>query len=329
MSQVQKTFVIGIDLGGTFIKAALFNLQGKLLKETQVPTMAGEGPEKVVGRMAEAARSLADSAGIPFSQLLGIGVGVPGNHDFKAGRVVYSPNLKWHDVPVRSWLEAQLGVPVFLDNDANAAALGEFWQGAGQGVSHMIMVTLGTGIGGGLILNGRLYRGAGGSAGEIGHTIIMADGPECSCGVNGHLECLAAAPWIVARARAALAEAGPGTESILLGQQANPTQQANLTTEAIFAAMQKGDPIAARVVEETVNYLGMGLANLVNIFNPEIIVLGGGVAEAGEILLQPVTSRVKELALEYPANMVKLVKARLGNRAGCYGAAAIVLQENN
>lgn len=311
----EQKYIIGIDLGGTFIKAALFDLQGNLLKKTKLPTMAEAGPETVVDRMALAGKDLLEQAKLTAPELLGIGIGVPGNHDFTTGTVVFSPNLDWHNVPVKAILESKLPAQVFLDNDANAAALGELWQGAGRGAQHMVMITVGTGVGGGLILNGSLYRGAAGSAGEIGHTVLLEGGPRCNCGVQGHLEALTSAPWMVRRAKDALAQ---GQDSSLAGL-------VNIEAKDIFQAAEKGDFLAQRVVAETAKYLGMGLANLVNILNPELIVIGGGVSAAGSLLLDPVRDQIKLLALEVPASSVRVVTAKLGNDAGSFGAAALVL----
>ena len=315
VTKAEQKYVIGIDLGGTFIKAALFDLQGALLEKTKLPTQAEAGPGTVVDRMALAGTSLLQEANLTTGDLLGIGIGVPGNHDFTTGTVLFSPNLDWRHVPVKTMLESKLPVEVYLDNDANAAALGELWQGAGQGAQHMVMITVGTGVGGGLILGGRLYRGATGSAGEIGHTILLEGGPRCNCGIQGHLEALTSAPWMVKRVREALAQ----------GQESSLTNVVNIEAKDIFKAAGEGDALAQKMVAETAKYLGMGLANLVNILNPELIVIGGGVSKAGSLLLEPIREKIKELALEVPASSVQVVRARLGNDAGSYGAAALVL----
>ncbi|MFZ3172139.1 MAG: ROK family protein [Carboxydocellales bacterium] len=311
-----RKHIIGIDLGGTFIKAALFDLQGNLLTKAKLPTQAEDSPKAIVERIAIMARSLLEEADLTVPELLGLGIGVPGNHDFATGTVLHSPNLNWHNVPVKAMLESLLPTRIFLDNDANAAALGELWQGAGQGVRHMVMITVGTGIGGGLILNGSVYRGASGSAGEIGHTILMEGGPRCNCGVKGHLEALTSAPWMVRRLRVALAQ----------GEQSSLADLVDLEAHDIFQAAQAGDPLARQVVADTAKYLGMGLANLVNILNPELIIIGGGVSAAGSLLLDPVREHIQQLALEVPAAKVRVVIAKLGNDAGCYGAAALVLE---
>lgn len=307
--------VVGIDLGGTNIKAGLFDTGGSLLKKISLPTQGSEGPEAVISRLGQAVAELQQDRAV--GTLLGVGIGAPGSHDLSSGRVISWDNLGWRDVPLRAILEKRLKVPIYLDNDANAAALGEFWQGAGRGVRHMIMVTIGTGIGGGLILDGKLYRGAGGNAAEIGHMIIDPAGPQCNCGTAGHLEALTSAPWLVAKARQGLQQ---GTASSL-------ANIADLEAKHIFAAAGQGDPLAVRLVEDNAHYLGMGIANLVNIFNPELVVLGGGVAAAGDLLLVPVRRQVASLALKVPAQQVRIVPAQLGNWAGSYGAAALVLQE--
>lgn len=316
-------YLLGIDLGGTYIKGALFNLTGTLLRQVELATEADCGPQHVVNRIALAAETLltGESPVLKHQDLLGVGIGVPGNHDFANGIVIYSPNLpEWRRIPVRDWLAKRLACDIYLDNDANAAILGELWQGAGRGYRHIAMITVGTGIGGGLILNGRLYRGAAGSAGEIGHTVVADGGPVCNCGIRGHLEALTAAPWLTRRAKEALAA---GRVSTLAARGAL------LEAKHIFQAGAEGDSLALELIAEAAHYLGIGLANLVNLLSPELIIVGGGVAKAGENLLQPIRSAIKEYALEVPAAVVKVVSAELGNSAGCYGGAALVLQEKN
>ncbi len=227
-------YILGIDLGGTYIKAGLFSQQGVLLDKTELATEAEAGPEVVVERLAQAGRALLAGAGLQCEDLLGLGIGAPGNIDGRTGTVHYSPNLAWRQVPLKTLVESKIPVGVFVDNDANAAALGEYWQGAGQGTQHMIMVTVGTGVGGGLILGGRLYRGASGSAGEIGHTILLEGGPRCNCGVQGHLEALTSAPWMIRAAKAIIAQ----------GQASTLSKIVQLEAKQIFEGAKTGDRVA-------------------------------------------------------------------------------------
>ncbi|MDA8226992.1 MAG: ROK family glucokinase [Desulfitobacterium hafniense] len=305
--------IIGIDLGGTNIKAALLDGQGNILAKKEIPTQADEGPEGVINRMAELARDLQPSEG----SVLGVGIGIPGVLDYSNGKVIFAPNIHWRDVAAKALMEEKLGLPVYLDNDANAAALGEKWCGAARGGQNVVVITIGTGIGGGVIINGRIYRGSAGSAGEIGHTVVLEDGPQCNCGKKGCLETLTAAPAIVRMAGEAV-EAGSSPGLAGLG---------SLEAKDVFAAAAKGDRGALDVVERAAHYLGMSIANVVNLLNPELVVIGGGVARAGEILFRPLRKRVKECALEVPAETVQVIPAQLGNDAGSVGAGAIVLEE--
>lgn len=295
--------IAGIDLGGTNIKGGLFTTAGELLGKKEIPTQAAAGPRAVVVRIADLVRELVTEFGQGHT-LAGVGVGAPGLHDFAQGECIFSPNLPgWRNVPVTTWLTELLGVPVKLDNDANLATLGEFWQGAGQGANNLLMLTLGTGVGGGLILNGQLFRGPDGTAGELGHMVIWLDGPACNCGNRGCLETLASA-----------------TALLRLGREAGlPVKEAREVMQLAAAA----DPRAIEVVDRYISYLAVGVASLVNIFNPDLVLIGGGVVKAGEQLLAPLREKVARLALAVPAQRVKIKAAILGNDAGIYGAAAL------
>lgn len=309
--------IIGIDLGGTNIKGALLDTRGNIIVKDQAATLANAGPEAVAGRiskMISALEAAADSRGM---KPVGIGVGVPGQPDPRRGTVVFAPNLRWRNVPLVDFLRRTTALPVFLENDANVAALGEQWRGAGQGSVNMVMITIGTGIGGGLILNGRLYSGTSGSAGEIGHTIIDPGGPVCSCGRRGCLETLTSATAMVRMAK----------EAIDRGETTELAKPENLEARDIFMSAQAGDKTAAQIVKTAAYYLGLGLGNVINMFNPDTIVIGGGVSKAGEILFAPLRENAGASALEASAKAVRIVPAELGNDAGCIGAAALVRQE--
>ncbi|MHB8170239.1 MAG: ROK family protein [Thermincolia bacterium] len=305
--------IIGMDLGGTNIKAALLDQQGNILAKKEIPTQADQGSEAVIDRMVGLAKGLHPQGG----SVLGVGIGIPGVLDYSNGKVIFAPNIHWRDVAVKALMEEKLGLPVYLDNDANAAALGEKWCGAARGGQNVVVVTIGTGIGGGVIVNGRIYRGSGGSAGEIGHTVVMENGPQCNCGKKGCLETLTAAPAIVRMAGEAV---GAGKSPLLAGLT-------TIEAKDVFAAASKGDLGALEVVEKAAYYLGMSIANVVNLLNPELVVVGGGVARAGEMLFKPLRKRVREWALEVPAETAQVIPAQLGNDAGSVGAGAIVLEE--
>jgi len=210
-------------------------------------------------------------------------------------------------------------LPAFLENDANVAALGEQWRGAGQGSANMVMVTIGTGIGGGIVLDGRLYTGANGAAGELGHAVIEPGGPQCSCGRRGCLETLTSATAMVRMAREAM-DRGVKTEL---------SKEENLEARDIIMAARAGDRLALEIVEKAAYYLGIGLGNIINILNPDTIVIGGGVSRAGELLFEPLCRAARENCLESAGSIVRIVPAQLGNDAGFVGAAKLVLQESN
>jgi len=309
--------VIGIDLGGTDIKGALLDTEGNIIGKQQIATLANAGPEAVAGRISRVIGELEDIGASLGKKVKGIGVGVPGLPDQAKGTVVFAPNLHWRHVPLVEYLHRQTALPVFLENDANVAALGEQWRGAGRDSVNMIMITIGTGIGGGLILNGRLYTGSNGSAGEIGHTVIDPDGPMCSCGRRGCLETFSSATAMVRMAR----------EAIDRGRKSELARIENLEARDIVKAARAGDEVAVEIISRVTFYLGIGLGNLVNIFNPDTIVVGGGVSKAGDILFEPLRRTAVEWSLEAPAGAVKIVPAELGNDAGSIGAARLVMPD--
>lgn len=312
---------IGIDLGGTKVAAAVVDDSGRIHGKGHRATEAQRGPAAVIGNMAKAVEeALAATPPHLREQVQGIGVGAPGIIDAAAGTVLLAPNLRWENLPLRALLEERFGQPVAMDNDANCAALGEQWAGAARGRRHVVMVTLGTGVGGGLILDGRIYRGAGGFAGELGHIPVDEDGPPCGCGRRGCLEVYASASAIAARGREAVA-AGHGRA---IRAQARRTSRGQIDARAVLAAAQKGDPTAAAIVREAAGRLGWTLAGVVNALNPEVIVVGGGISRAGNLLLDPVRAEVARRALGGPAGQVEIVAARLGNEAGLVGAASLL-----
>lgn len=313
--------VIGIDLGGTKIATALVDDAGAILSYDYRETLSEEGPEAVVKRMVDAARVVTAQAGMEPAQVLAVGVGSPGPLDIETGVVLAPPNLPgWDDVPLTQPIEEALGIKVFLENDANAAALGEHRFGAGRGTKHMIYVTVSTGIGGGLILDGKLYHGFDGMAGEVGHVTILPGGPLCGCGNRGHLEAMAAGPAIAREARERVAR-GAST-SITALTEGDPER---ITAKLVAEAARQGDTVAQEILAEAMGYLGIAMANYVNIFNPEIIVIGGGLSNIGDALLEPVRRVVREQAFPVPAQSVRVVLAELGDKVGVLGAAAVAL----
>jgi glucokinase len=309
--------VIGIDLGGTKIQSLVVDGTGQILGEDRRPTVAGEGLDAVVDRMMESVGRALDQSGVAPTAARAVGVSAPGPCDFDHGVLLHAPNLPgWVNVPLTTLIEERLGLPTFLENDANAAALAEARYGAGQGARHLIYLTISTGIGGGLILDGGIYRGADGTAGELGHVTVDEQGPLHNCGMRGCLEVLASGTAIGRMAQeAALAGRSERLATAAAGGELNAV--------AVHAAAEAGDPVADEILEKASHYLGVGLANLLNIFNPQVIVIGGGVAHIGARLLDPAIELARSRAFRLPAQTVRFRTAALEGRAEALGAAAL------
>jgi len=314
--------VIGVDLGGTKIYTALAGADGQVLAEVKIPTEAAGGESHVIARIVDSCRTVRATAGALAGRVAAVAVGAPGPLDTKSGVIHCAPNLKWHGVPLKRLLEEALGEPVFIDNDANLAALGEYVYGAGRGMRDMIFIAVSTGIGGGLILNGRLYRGAADGAGEIGHMVVLPDGPLCSCGNRGCLEAVASGTALAAQAGELIGQ-GCGA-GILAAAGGDP---ARVSAAAVAAAAAAGDGEAVLLLERAGRCLGIAVANTANLLNPEMVVIGGGVAGSGELLFAPARREVERSALEPARSTIKIVRAALGGRAGVSGAVALALEK--
>jgi glucokinase len=271
----------------------------------------------MVGMIGEVIRDAKREGGLSDESFLGIGLGSPGPLDRKSGTVIETPNLGWRNFPLRDLISNAIGLEAELDNDANAATLGEWWQGAGRGVRSLVGVTLGTGIGGGLILDGELYHGVSDAAAEIGHMTIDSTGRKCNCGNYGCLEAYASGPAIAARAVEGL-EAGAAS----LLPDLVEGDFGRITSETVSEAIVMGDTYAADVMRETAKFLGTGVANLINLLNPEMIVISGGVTRAGDHLFDPLRSEVRRRAFRKAADSCRIVPGELGDMAGVIGAAA-------
>jgi glucokinase len=303
-----------VDLGGTKILSLVVDSTGNVAGEDVRPTEAQQGPDAVIQRMGDSLRAALGDGGRSFAA---VGLAVPGPVDLLHGIVAEAPNLPgWRNVRVRDRLREILGSPVVVENDANAAAWGEYSAGAGRGSRHMIYLTISTGIGGGLVLDGRLYYGANGAAGELGHVPLVPDGPLCGCGAHGCLEQLASGTAI-ARDGAAAAAAGGAP---ILQRLANGDP---ITSELVHRAAAEGDAGARAVIERAARHLGSGLVAFVNTFNPDVIVIGGGTAKIGGMLLEPAVAEMRSRALRLAREQVRVVTADLGDRAGALGAAAL------
>jgi glucokinase len=310
--------VVGIDLGGTKIRSVVTDAAGTILGEDVRPTDAEQGQEVVVGRLVESARAAIAASGLPLDAIVAAGVTAPGTVDFDEGVLHQPPNLPgWDAVPLARLLADRLDRPVFLENDANAAAYGEWRHGAGVGLRHMIYLTVSTGIGAGLILNGQMYRGADGAAGELGHMTIDVNGPPHNCGMVGCLEVLASGTAIARMAHEAVAA---GRSEVLACLAA---QSGELTALEVDRAADDVDPAAQEILARAAGYLGVGLANYINIFNPEAIVLGGGVTRIGRQLLEPAFELAKSRAFRLPSERVRLIPAALEGRSEVLGVSAL------
>lgn len=306
---------IGVDLGGTFIKAALIDETGAILYKEEAPTLAEKGPDDILLRIEQMIRVIADKNGLRVADLTGLGIAIPGFIDDASGYADEVVNIGWRNVSVREPLKERLGISVAMDNDANAAALGEAWAGAGRGRRFALCVTLGTGVGGGVVIDGKVLRGANTMAGEIGHMVMERGGAPCNCGHFGCLETISSATGVVRLARAALVDAQTGGRSSLL------QQVEELTAAAVFAAAEAGDPLANKVVDEAIETLAWGLGTAANVVNPEVIVVGGGMSKAGDRLFTPLRAAFPRYALRRVAIATTIVPATLGNDAGVVGAA--------
>lgn len=315
-----NTPLVGVDLGGTNIRTLVLAGSMEVVGRSETLTRAEEGVEPVIRRMADCVREALDRAGIALEEVAGVGVGAAGLTDWKSGTVLLASNLGWKDVPLKEYLSGELGgVRVEVDKDTNAAALAEARLGAGRAFQHFLYVTAGTGIGGGVILNSALYRGATGGAGDIGHVKVDPDGPPCGCGDHGCVEVFASGGGIVGRALDALANRVPEAASSSLVAE-------GLTAQAVFDAAERGDALAARAIEKAGASLGLVLADYVNINNPEAIVLGGGLLRAGALYRTPVERELKRRALPALGDVVRLIPPELGEDVGMMGAALLLAE---
>ena len=312
-------YCIGIDLGGTNIAGGVATPDGRLVHTQSVKTGMPCTPDDIADRIAALCRALAQAVKTPLAQMAWVGVGAPGSVDKETGVVEYANNLEFYDVPLGAMLRARLGLPVYVDNDANAAAWGEYRAGVGAGCFGMVMVTLGTGVGGGIIENGRIVTGYNWAAGELGHFVIDMNGAPCNCGLRGCFEQYGSVTALISQTRAIM-RAVPDS---LLWEQAKGSE-ANVNGRTAFDAMRRGDAAAKAVVDAYVHYLCGGITSIINIFQPEVLCVGGGISREGEAVLAP----VREYAGKYgyargSAKQTRIVAASLAGDAGIIGAALL------
>jgi glucokinase len=312
-----ERYAVGIDLGGTNIKFGVVSSAGKIVRRARIPTLAARGPKKALRRVIATIRRFARDYEI--SQ---VGMGVAGLIDHKRGIIRLPPNLPgWDGTAVKDIIEKAIGVSTSVGNDVNACVLGEYLFGAGRGRRDVFCLTLGTGIGGGIIANGRLIIGANHAAGEIGHTTIFPDGQMCKCGSRGCLECYAGAEYIVQRALALLRTLGPKLKSRSLIRRYTRNRPEALTTKVISRAARHGDPLALDVIRETGYYVGLGIANVIHLLDPEVVVIGGGVSGFGRPLLTAIQATVDERTPRFADWKLEIRLSELGDDAGVLGAS--------
>ncbi|RFU66792.1 ROK family protein [Peribacillus saganii] len=311
---MMEKWLMGVDLGGTTTKLAFISVYGEIQHKWEIPTDISNNGKNITTDIAKAIDSKLEDLGQTKSKLLGIGMGAPGPVNGSTGMIYEAVNLGWKNYPLKDLLEVETSLPAVVENDANIAALGEMWKGAGNGAKDLVCVTLGTGVGGGVIANGELVQGISGAAGEIGHiTSVIDNGYPCNCGKTGCLETIASATGIVRLMNEAL-KSFEGTTIL----------PESFTSKDIFDSAAKGDKLSQAVIDQVAQLLGVALANLANVLNPEKIVIGGGVSKAGETLLKPVRKQFEKFAFPRVAKSTELDIATLGNDAGVIGAAWLV-----
>lgn len=318
-------YVLGIDIGGTNIVVGAVTEDGSRVRGlVSEPTGVPEGPDAVIDRILRMARSVMGAARSEDAQadIIGVGVGAPGPLNRKKGLVIFTPNLRWTNMPLRDRIGNALELPASLDNDANCAMLGEHWVGAAKGARNAVCFTIGTGIGGGIVVEGKLVHGASDVAAEIGHITIDVNGRRCGCGNDGCLEAYASGPAIARRALEAI-EAGAVSR-----MSTTPGGPASITAQTVFECAAAGDPLADELVRDTARYLGVGIANMLNIMNPEVVVICGGVTKAGDHLFVPLRREVSRRAFKPAVEACRIVPGQLEGTAGVVGAVRAWLDQH-
>lgn len=307
---------LGIDLGGTFVKAGVVDAQNKVVCKTSVPTMVDDGNDAVVDNIVKACMTALEEAGLKIDDVANVGIGCPGAVNTDTGTVEISGNLKMRNFRIAEKLESKLGRKVYIGNDANAAALGELVAGAAKGAKDAVCVTLGTGVGGGVIIGGRLYSGTNFAGGELGHTVIIMDGEQCNCGRKGCWERYASVTALIRQTKAAMEENRDSKMWEIAGSLDN------VDGKTSFDAMRMGDETGKAVVAQYIRYVACGVTDMVNIFQPDVLCIGGGISKEGDALLAPLYDIVvKERFTKESDKQTKIVAATLGNDAGLIGAA--------
>lgn len=314
-------YVIGVDVGISKVEAVITDLEANIVAKVTTPIL-NENKKEVSTFIVKTIQAVIEQFEVNEAQLIGIGVGMHGLVDSETGTAVFAPNFGLHQIPIKQIIENEFGIPTFLENDVRAMALGESWFGHCQDTDNFAFINVGMGIGAGIYLNNTVHHGVSQSAGEIGHTTVLEDGPLCSCGNYGCLEVLAAGPGIVQRM----------TKEIKRGANTSITEKVDndleeITAKLIYEEAQAGDELSKQIIKNTGQYLGIGIANLINILNPEKVIIGGGISQAGDLLMEPLVQTVMIRAMEVPASVVQIMRTKLAENAGSIGAATLVLQE--
>lgn len=312
---MEEKYVVGVDLGGTKIYTALVDLEGNIIKEKTVETLAHEGEKAVMGRVVDTINYVID--GTDKNLIKSIGIGSPGPLDVKNGIIIENSNLPFKNFAIVKTIKETYDLPTYLDNDANVATLGEFMFGAGKGSENMVFITASTGIGGGAVLNGKLFRGATGNALEVGHMTVSTEGPRCGCGNLGCAEALGSGTAIGKRAK----------EAVLSNVVTSLKNYENVTAKEVFKEAANGDRVAKNILNTSLTYLGIAVANTITNFDPEKVVVGGGVVNGGDIVLDTIRNVVEERCMAAFVENCTIEKAILGGKAGVLGAAALAITE--
>jgi glucokinase len=318
-ASAKPEYFVGVDLGGTKILAGVFDEKLICLGRTKMSTKSERGPEEVIDRIARCARDVVDECDLDFKQVRGLGIGAPGAVDPVTGRVIFAPNLQWQDVPLKKIMEKQLGVPVAVENDCNSAALGVFEKDLQSKPRYMVGIFIGTGIGGGFIIDGELYPGISGTAAEVGHMVIQVGGPKCNCGNRGCFEALASRTAIFRTINTAIKDGQKTLLTELLGPDLTDLRSGDLRK-----AIRKGDKLVEKIVEDAAEYTGIAVANLVNILNPQTVVLGGGVIDAlGDEMMAIIVETAEDYILSGTNKGVEILASKAGDDACIIGGAVL------
>ncbi|CAM3510778.1 ROK family glucokinase [Paenibacillus lupini] len=315
---MSEKIYVGVDVGGTAIKVGICNVEGELLHTYEGPTETSKGTDTILHNIAQYARNIVDESSFAWEQVEGVGVGIAGFLDIPNGIVKFSGNLKIENVHLKDYLEQELQVKVLVNNDANVAALGEAWAGAGKGIDNCVCYTLGTGVGGGIIIGGKIVEGFAGMAGELGHIAIVPDleAIQCGCGKMGCLETVSSATGIIRMAK----------DAVERGDRTSLTQVEDIMAKDVIDAAKAGDEVAARIVSRAAYYLGKSMALMAVVLNPECFIIGGGVSKAGDFLFDQIREVFAKYTQKEAQEGVKIVAATLGNNAGVVGAAGLILR---